>query len=650
MVVAKPPSRQDKSKGWGKVTDATATVRIANAKGLRDKFIQIMQSPEGADPEPLTMPKCVECSHCGWPVWPRQAHVATKKTFQRAGMTRKGRAAGAAGLDGLEGLDDDEDGDGSDDSRNTVERMADEIEDLKDSVNKLEKENAKLKDELTEAQERVKQLEEIVEMQEEKLEMAAEAETAWREKLSLTRRSVEKLRQAYERGSMVGADRETALKMRISEVADLKQTIYDFKRRRDILLSKLGFKEERLEHIFLVQSVMRFWAHLTTKERLLQTLADTTEKFEKQVGDLKEELSHQGGTVDFLKGRKEMLEKKVLQAAYNLMARSSTLAFPHAQANALRAWYGCHTVFKLENQLSKTSGELKDTQEQLVYEIGKTGTVRDDLFSAERERDRLKEELDSTQLELRVTKEDLAALKAELGEKDKVFEEREQELLTQIQEGEDAYANLDGKTTAEIQSLEGRLEGTERRLAVVEQMLEAARADSGGGTKKKRGGVSASKGGSGNGGLESEEADDLRVVPKGQGVLCVGCLKQLVHRAVQPLPVKKAMTASVPDLEKEKRAFFMKELKGLPSPTDQVHTHAFITRKDPYGIMRLTIFPEDLREALGTDGPPLPASARAAPTSPGSPGLPSLRREKVLRLGDSATTRSLLDFKPRVFR
>merc|ERR1712060_448674 len=62
--------------------------RTMNAQELRRAYIEVRQSPDGADPEPLTVPKCVECAHCGWPVYPRDAKVATKKTFARAGIER----------------------------------------------------------------------------------------------------------------------------------------------------------------------------------------------------------------------------------------------------------------------------------------------------------------------------------------------------------------------------------------------------------------------------------------------------------------------------------------------------------------------------------------------------------------------------------
>merc|ERR1712061_216187 len=75
-----------------------------------------------------------------------------------------------------------------------------------------------------------------------------------------------------------------------------------------------------------------------------------------------------------------------------------------------------------------------------------------------------------------------------------------------------------------------------------------------------------------------------RVVPKGTGVLCCGCLTQLVHRGIQPLPpVLHSRKSLGTQLEKDQDQFFEQDLKGMLDPKAPIHPYVWKAKKDPYG-------------------------------------------------------------------
>merc|ERR1719189_516347 len=116
MVQSRPAgSRRNAPPGSASPPPPEKTTRVKNAKTLRKAYVELQQAPDGVDLDPMTMPKCVECAHCGWPVYPRESKVATKKTFARAGIVRGTRKEEEAKRREA-GYMDDEDA-GTEDSR-----------------------------------------------------------------------------------------------------------------------------------------------------------------------------------------------------------------------------------------------------------------------------------------------------------------------------------------------------------------------------------------------------------------------------------------------------------------------------------------------------------------------------------------------------
>jgi len=143
-----------------------------------------------------------------------------------------------------------------------------------------------------------------------------------------------------------------------------------------------------------------------------------------------------------------------------------------------------------------------------------------------------------------------------------------------------------------------------------------------------------------------------RVVPKGTGVLCCGCLTQLVHRGIQPLPpVLNSRAALGAQLDKGRDHFFEQELKGMPDPKDPIHTYVWKAKKDPYGVARLTIWPESAAGSNKNQSAVLSSTASEPCLMP-STGLPALKKSRKLRAEGIASPLKMTnrDFRPANFR
>lgn len=81
----------------------------------------------------------------------------------------------------------------------------------------------------------------------------------------------------------------------------------------------------------------------------------------------------------------------------------------------------------------------------------------------------------------------------------------------------------------------------------------------------------------GDAGGDSRSSRLPRPVPRTQGVLCAGCLTQILHRDVQPI---QSYEVSSERLEQEKVAVY-KQTIGRPTPDDTAHAFLWSRRKDP---------------------------------------------------------------------
>lgn len=611
----------------GALVDSMAPNRVQSAKELRRVYIEIMRSPDGSEPLPLTLPKCVECSHCGWPVDPRQSRVATRKTYLRAGIERGPREPKGKGeLQDADGEDGEGDDAASGDSRDTQERLMDQVDtlieenaELKRRVEDLEHENEELKTE-------VESLKETVEQQEEKIDMLETAELRWRQKLTQAKGEITRLTQSLERSGMVSADRESGLVKTIQELQRVTQEYKAFRRRRDFMLDRVGEDYLRSgQREELLAQVVRLWRPVAVQLRCTRDLEELEMRRQREVSELKQQLGVELMRRPAFEANILRLEGRLKAAAHRLLQRSlQSHAFPSAESNWFRAWEGVRPLLAKETELEICQEDLEATQNKLEGKISEFNQSEDNLG-------KLRSELEATQEELRKAAEEVEFLRSldkgnsreAYEEKVRLEREKEERWVATLAEAEQRLVDAEAKWDEEKNELECEIKVLEGKLLLAESM--------------------GGEGGGGGGAAQIDEA--ACVVPRGQGVLCVGCLKQLVHRTVKPLSPRSAMRASPQKLEASRRRFFEEELKGAASGDDAVHSYVFEARKDPYTVSRLTFLPKTHTLAPS----PMDRSTSSPAFASTTTGLPALKRDRTLAAGVTPLRKAMDEFRPKGF-
>lgn len=85
-------------------------------------------------------------------------------------------------------------------------------------------------------------------------------------------------------------------------------------------------------------------------------------------------------------------------------------------------------------------------------------------------------------------------------------------------------------------------------------------------------------------GAGGKKKGDQRVVPRGKGVLCIGCLRQMVHRDVRQLPPIKTYTSSVEYVDGLKQKFFDSTMQAALRPEDELMSIEWQRGLDPNGL------------------------------------------------------------------
>mmetsp|Transcript_87212 Transcript_87212/g.154482 ORF Transcript_87212/g.154482 Transcript_87212/m.154482 type:complete len:634 (-) Transcript_87212:76-1977(-) len=606
--------------------------RTKNAYMLRENFKSIQDSPDGADMDPLTLPKCVECGNCGFPVYPRDSKVATKKTFARAGIERsskkeeeaKRKAAIQAALEAGEDIPEEllageGGGDASEaDSRDTVERMADELQDLQDANEELEKNLEQTQNELQTVTAERDQIRVELEEATDRIEFLEEAEERWRDKLTKAKLEIERLLQVLERASYVSADREGGLIASLLECRNLREQIAILKRRRALMLLQLQQEWKQRQNAETKQAMVKLWSVQTSKDTKREALDQGEARRRKEVAELQEQLSAERARVKSLEATVSQLEGKCRQAAHRLLERSaSSSAWPHAASHALRAWCGIHPALTLENELERTQKKLADTEVQMAETNRRCESLEGQLATTSGERDGLIERVKALEAEILWIKEEAGLDDASIARRKAAEQAKEDEWNRRLKAVQDKLDALTEEYAEVKEDLEKQLKAVQSRLQITEDALAAATGGAGGGS----------------------EPDAFRVVPNGQGIVCTGCLKQMLLREVRPIPPKGALSASVPQLETARRAFFKKGLGGRLQTDDELQNKMWNDAKDPYRLSKLNRLPNDgdiIRD---------PSSPSASVTTT---GLPSLK--KGSGGGTASMKTSMKDFRPRAFR
>ncbi|CAE8614229.1 unnamed protein product, partial [Polarella glacialis] len=511
---------------------------------------------------------------------------------------------------------------GSQDSRDTVERLADQVQDLEDANQEFEKKVDILEADKKALTEQVVQLNGEIEVSTERIEFLEEAEQRWRDKLTKARLEIERLLQVNERASFVSADRECGLIVSLLDARNLRNQIAVMKRRRAKMLDEMEkelAKRQRREEDTMALHVYQRQA---AKDAAASMMMELEARRRREVAELQEQLSCERIRIAALEAAIPRLEGKLRMAAHRLLERSmSTKAWPAANSYALRAWCGIHPAVVFENKYDRTLKLLEETRVELDQFTQRCGQLEGDLKQTTLERDAMTTKFHDLEERFRLFKEEAGLDEESMKKKREAVAAKEAAWWDKFNAVVDEFAVARQEFAAVKDDLELQLKAVESRLTITEAALAAA---------------SGKRGGGG-------DPDAFRVVPKGTGVLCVGCLSQLVLRAVKPIPPKLSITASSPDLEIARRTFFGKELAGTLSADDPSHNYMYNSKKDPYGMKRLTAWPSEnvLRE---------PTSPSASDLSPvATTGLPALKKER-LNGGKVSMVSSMKDFRPRAFR
>jgi hypothetical protein len=595
--------RQDRKKKGG---PAFGTQRIENAKMLRDEYGAIFHSIDGVDPAPQTVPKCVECKHCGWPVYPRESRVATRKTFEKAGIERedlkqsdaklekaaaeKAKAeAKARGEDVEEELDigdsdsDGEQEEGSVASMGTAEALENKVTELTGRVQELEAENEAFQKEVDELKQHIEDLEEALAAAEEKIELLEESERRWREKNSILRMENDDHRfYINQLGAHIG-DLETDMCGKITEIQWRKVEAARVERRRALMLVKLEDKMRLMEGAQFVKALFKVWQEYTEREDRKREREDAEDLRRRQTGELRDQLTVEKQHVFSLEATATRLRGSLKAAAHRMLAKVfSTTQKPWATGHALTAWVGAHPAIRFENRWLQERKDHEDTHLKLNAEELEVGYLDRELTET------------TEKLNVTTTERDKLATDYAL-----VLQELQTFLGAQGKQADDVQKAIEAKAEA------ARLVLSEEIWAEAKQKMDEMNKE----FDRERthfqdeiGGLEAQmeslRRGLGMGGKDSGEEP---VVPKGQGILCVGCLRQIVNRGVQKLPqivnVPKAKSPARPSRKEEDKArkkFFEQELQGMPDVDDMMHTEAWKARRDPMAGMRYTDFAPDV--------------------------------------------------------
>lgn len=347
-------------------------------------------------------------------------------------------------------------------------------------------------------------------------------------------------------------------------------------------------------------------------EKKKREMQDMEARRRQEVGELSDQLTMERDRVSSLDATTKRLRGSLKAAAQRMLMKVfSTTQKPWADGHALKSWCAAHPVMRLENELLRTTQDLEETKIRFENEMDKSKQLELDLEENSERLQKTSTELDTMTNMYETVAQQLAELTGSMGAQAEEIRRKAEERARLAKEA------LERELRAEMQREINRLkeEWEEQKVKLEDEIgsLEAL--------------VESIKRGIGS----SNDDNKDRVVPKGQGVLCCGCLRQIVNRGVQKLPPvsKNTKNKLKPKINEDtaRRQFFQEELLGMPDPDDILHSEFWKYRRDPM---------VGLKYAAVSADPPWPGSARSASTSKLPSLTPKVFKEKV--------------FQPRAFR
>lgn len=653
--MAGPPKGKKKKSGAAAAAMVAQAPdnRVKSAKAMREQFHAIKASPEGfnkggsKDPQKMDLtPACIECTHCRFPVYVKDAAIATDKTFERMEMKlgagakkeleekKKAEKAEAdqeralaaqaeeddifaelmGGLEKLEGdksgtaeeakaEGDEEEGDEEeeeDEDLDTVEQLERKVEDMEEKIDSLENQVDELEEQKQELQDEVKQLKEDLEVAKDRISFLEESEMRWRDKYRNAMSEMEVILLNMERVKMKGQDAENTLVRMRTKVGQLTVRANVKARRRNGLLVQLwrSFKKyDKDSMLYLMINLWRPWARMTrvTRERDDQERQYREDCYGRcwQVIDNRAEIARLWGII----ARNEACR---WQGGQQRLAHLFSAGIPWILARPFNAWRYAHPTVKKENAFDRLTVEHTKLGRHCKEVEGECKKANQDLQQEKRHVESLKK-LNEEGFKAIKDVEDKA--KREAAQSAKEAKRKLEDALAQAEEKAEAKFTKASEGFAEIQAnLEDQIESLQDALDVFQF---------GQGGSKRRG--------------------DKRVVPRGKGILCLGCLRQLMHRDAQPLPPVEAYTCSAEHILNVREQYFDDAFRAALNPKDDFMNHQWKKANDPAGITPLSGRPVT-SEAKDRDLPEVEKHEMKRPRSlaslnrPESKGGPPLRR------------------------
>ncbi|CAJ1330419.1 unnamed protein product [Effrenium voratum] len=252
------------------------------------------------------------------------------------------------------------------DSRDTVERMADQLQELEDKNQELEKRLEDMENQSKSLVDERDKLQEDLDDATDKIEYMEEAEERWRDKVAKARIENDRIFQDLERASFVSSDREGGLIASLLDARQLREVIAVMKRRRAFMLANMQEELRKRQEDDERKTVLNSWKIRIMKDAFQKELDDLDVRRRKEVRELQEQLLTDRTHITALQVHVEQLRGKLRQAAHRMVERSmSSKVWPFAQSHALRAWCGIHPSVVLENELERTRKKLQDRQRML---------------------------------------------------------------------------------------------------------------------------------------------------------------------------------------------------------------------------------------------------------------------------------------------
>lgn len=610
--MVKPP--KGKSKKKNQAEESQPATRVVSGKELRNRFVAIKNSDEGFQTSKKDgagggfqslIPACVECEHCRLPVYPASAKVATQATHERLEMSQgkdeesAKKAAAEKALErqkekeALMGDDDDnlefiaemekmlgtedksqaakpdeeeeaneeeEDEDDDDDSDlDTVEKLERRNEKLEESNEMLEEKNEKLELENERLQTELDETKEKLEEANQKIEFLEASEARWRDKYRTAMDENDQLRHEMDEKEMIKMDCESHLLRMKSENSALHTEMQIRQKRRDALLIRYVIEVWNQNKTEVLGLCMRFWKYRANFTRTRTTNANRERS-------LREDIYGRAWQVEIARAEIATLEAHVerhigerMKCARHLLGKFFSVGAPWDLNRPWKAWTTILPMLQLENlydQLQKDH-EIKveacKVQDKQIQKLEKDLAIQIEKYKN--------------------IGQEISNLQFEIANKDKATRAEKAALLKEAQKREDA-AVARTKDEAELR-YQAAMEGFNQERSKLDDKIEELQSSidvlTFGGSNSKRG--------------------EKRVVPRGKGVLCIGCMRQLVQRDVMELPAKEAYSKPAEYIEELKEKFFDSSFQAALDPSDELMISQWRKKIDPHCVTQPLLRP-----------------------------------------------------------